>query len=125
MSKLKQPLVLVVDDESGIVELFKDCLEDLSFSVETATSGEEAIQIFQSKEVDCVVSDVSMPGMNGIELVGKVKALNKDCPIFFMTGYHDIAREELNHYSPKAIIFKPFDFEEAALLVKNYFLRRQ
>ncbi len=124
MSEKATPLILVIDDEEGIVELFKECLEDLSFKVVGATCAEKALEIFKSQNVDCIVTDVSMPKMTGIELAAQVRKLKFDVPIFFMTAYHDHPREELNLFFPKAIIFKPFDFEEAALLVKQHFLRK-
>jgi two-component system response regulator YesN len=124
MSEKTTPTILVVDDEPGIVELFKECLEDLSFKVEGVTSAQDALEVFRTKNIDCVVTDVSMPVMTGIELAAQIRKLKFDVPLFFMTAYHDHPREELNLFFPKAIIFKPFDFEEAALLVKQHFLRK-
>ena len=124
MNEKTTPLILVVDDEAGIVDLFKECLEDLSFRVEGAINAKDALEIFKTQKVDCIITDVSMPAMSGIELAAQVRKIKFDLPIFFMTAYHDHPREELNLFFPKAIIFKPFDFEEAALLVKQHFLRK-
>lgn len=119
MNENKPTLVLVVDDEEGIVEIFKAFLQELSFQVFGATSGKEALEIFNLHAINCIITDVSMPTMNGIELAAQVRKINKDIPLFFMTAYHDQPREVLNQFFPKAIIFKPFDFEETSLLIKK------
>lgn len=116
--------VLVVDDDKGLLELFKEGLEDLSFDVVVAENGLEAKKILASnKDIDGLVTDITMPEMNGVELVTYLRGEDNNIPVFFITGYQDYSREVLNSFKPKAVIFKPFDIEEAALLIKNHFLR--
>ncbi|MBC7428985.1 MAG: response regulator [Bacteriovorax sp.] len=115
--------ILLVDDDPGLLELFKEGLEDLSFKVITAHNGVEAKKVIETEKIDCLVTDITMPDMNGVELVTYIRGANNELPIFFITGYMDYSREVLNSFRPKAVIFKPFDIEEAALLVKNHFLR--
>ena len=104
--------------------LFKESLEDLSFEVLQATDGKEALLILEKNQVDCIVTDITMPNMTGPEFI---KILQEErasvTPVFFITGYTDYPRNELNALKPRAIIFKPFDFEEAALLIKEHILR--
>ncbi|MBY0414093.1 MAG: response regulator [Bdellovibrionales bacterium] len=115
--------ILLVDDDKNILELFKEGLEDLSFDVITATDAASALKILDSKKIDCIVSDIVMPEMNGVELATIIRSKNETLPLFFITAYMDYSREDLNAFKPKAVIFKPFDIEEAALLIKNHFLR--
>ena len=115
--------ILLVDDDPGLLEIFKESLEDLSFNVVTAQNGVEARKIISHTKFDCLITDISMPEMNGVELVTFLRGENTDIPVFFITGYLDYSREVLNTFKPRAIIFKPFDVEEAALLIKNHFLR--
>lgn len=123
MDKVK-PTILLVDDDSGLLEVFKEGLEDLSFNVLIAHNGVEAKKILdQNKKIDCLITDITMPEMNGAELVTYLRGKDWDIPVFFITGYMDYSREVLNSFHPKAVIFKPFDIEEAALLIKNHFLR--
>ncbi len=117
------PTILVVDDDPNILELLQESLEDLSFRVLKAGNGEEALQILHSEKVDCLVTDLSMPVMDGTELVRKLQQEGHEIPFFFITAYQDYPRENLNLYKPRAIIFKPFDFQELALLVKNHMMR--
>lgn len=122
--KVKSPhSVLLVDDDFDIVELFKESLEDLSFVVHTAKDGGEALKILANNKVDCIITDIVMPGMTGPELIQKLQERSDFTPFFYITGYLEYPREDLNRYKPRAIIFKPFDFEEAAMLVKNHLMR--
>ena len=115
--------ILLVDDDSRILELLKESFLDLSFKVFTAEGGREALDLLLREKVDCIVSDVSMPEMNGPEFIRELYARGEKIPFFYITGYRDYPRESLNEFKPRAIIFKPFDFEEAAMLVKNHLMR--
>jgi DNA-binding NtrC family response regulator len=114
--------ILVVDDDSSILEIFRVNLEDLSFKVITETSPKAALKLDFS-QIDCIITDVMMPEMNGVEFIKAVEALGHNKILFFITGYKDFPREELNNFHPRAIIFKPFDIEEAAILIKNHLMR--
>lgn len=122
MEKVKTT-ILLVDDDPDLLEIFKEGLEDFSFNVITASNGVEARQIISSSKIDCLVTDIVMPEMTGAELVTFLRGEDNHIPVFFITGYMDYSREVLNSFKPKAVIFKPFDIEEASLLIKNHFLR--
>lgn len=124
MTDKERPTILLVDDDPGLLEVFKEGLEDLSFNVLVARNGLEAKTLIdQNKKIDCLITDITMPEMNGVELVTYLRGEDLNVPVFFITGYMDYSREVLNSFHPRAVIFKPFDIEEAALLVKNHFLR--
>ena len=115
--------ILIVDDDPQILELMKESLEDLSFRVYEASNGQEALNFLIKNPVDCIITDISMPIMNGTDFIKTLQARLDFTPFFFITGYTDYPREDLNLYKPRAIIFKPFDFEEAAMLIKNHLMR--
>lgn len=116
--------ILLVDDDPDLVMLFKEGLEDLSLNVLTASNGLEAKNLLdKNKNIDCLITDITMPEMSGVELVTYLRGEDRNLPVFFISGYMDYSREVLNSFHPKAVIFKPFDIEEAALLIKNHFLR--
>lgn len=123
MNSEENRTILLVDDEPGLLELLKEGLEDFNFFVFCATNGSEALEIMKMHQVDCLITDIKMPVMSGIELVTILRENRPTLPVFFITAYQDLPKEVLANLQPKAIIFKPFDIEEAALLVKNYFLR--
>jgi DNA-binding NtrC family response regulator len=79
--------VLVVDDELVIREGLQRVLEGESFAVEACRSGHLAIELMQQKEFGLIITDLKMPGMNGIEVLKAVKALQPDIPVIMITGY--------------------------------------
>jgi CheY-like chemotaxis protein len=122
MSK-KEPHLLLIDDDLDLAEIFRESLMDLSFKVTVASNGQEALELFKHNIYDGVISDVMMPHMSGVELISHIRQLNTALPVYFITGYLDYSRDSLNSLKPRAIIFKPFDVEEAAMLIKNHFLK--
>ncbi len=92
--------VLHVDDEPGFAELAATVLEreHERFTVETATSAEEALDVLDGAEVDCVISDYDMPGRNGIEFLETVRSTDPDLPFILFTGKgsEEIASEAIS-----------------------------
>ncbi|MFH1115914.1 MAG: sigma-54 dependent transcriptional regulator [Pseudomonadota bacterium] len=82
--------VLVVDDEKNYLVVLEDMLEDEGYQVLTASSGAEALEFIQTKPVDTVLSDIKMPGMTGIELLDRIKAVDPDLPVILMTAYAEV-----------------------------------
>ncbi|ACL17739.1 PAS domain S-box protein [Methanosphaerula palustris] len=79
--------VLYVDDESALLEIGKLYLERTTeFSVTTALSAPAALDLMKSNEIQAVVSDYQMPGMDGIELLKKIRTTNKTIPFILFTG---------------------------------------
>lgn len=119
MSNINNKKILLVDDDSNILDLMKSHLEDFSIESECFVSPQAVLDLKNYDAYMAIVTDIRMPGMNGVDLVLKLKEKGIDLPVFFITAYLDYPREVLNELKPRAIIFKPFDFEEAALLIKN------
>jgi DNA-binding NtrC family response regulator len=87
---MKRIVILVVDDEAVIRDGLQRVLEGDQFEVETCMSGHNAIERLQEKEYGLVITDLKMPGMNGIEVLKAVKALQPDIPVILITGYASI-----------------------------------
>jgi len=83
-------MFLVVDDEAVIRDGIKRVLERDDFAVETCSSGRKAIEQLQKKDYGLVITDLKMPGMDGIEVLKAVKALQADIPVIMITGYASI-----------------------------------
>ena len=79
--------ILLVDDESGMIESLQRLLQEHAYTVHTATSGEAALSFLSNKSIHIVISDIRMPGMDGIELVKKAKKIVPDVQCIFITGY--------------------------------------
>lgn len=82
--------LLLVDDEEGIRRVLALTLADLGWEVRAAASGEEALALFRQKRAPVVVTDIKMPGMDGLALLQAVKALDPECEVVLITGHGDM-----------------------------------
>lgn len=82
--------ILIVDDEAVIREGLKRVLDGEAFAVEACSSGYGAIEQLQQKEYDLIISDLKMPGMNGIEVLKSVRTLQPHIPVILITGYASV-----------------------------------
>jgi DNA-binding NtrC family response regulator len=114
-----QKTILIVDDEKDILELLKQVFLELSYNVLAFHDSREVLNTVDVTLVDCIITDIRMPQVDGVQLVNGLREKGLNAPVFFITGYSDYPREVLNNLNPKAIIFKPFDMDELAVLVKN------
>ncbi|WJY68764.1 response regulator transcription factor [Corynebacterium auris] len=105
--------VLVVDDEPNIVELLTVSLKFQGFEVESAESGQEALKLAHEFRPDAYILDVMMPGMDGFELLGKLRAEGLDGPILFLTA-KDAVEDRIHGLTIGAddYVTKPFSLEE-------------
>jgi CheY-like chemotaxis protein len=78
--------ILVVDDEQAIVSARATILKSRNYETATAFSGEEAVQVAHSFQPDCIVSDISMGAMNGIEAAMEILGVLPRCKVFFISG---------------------------------------
>ncbi|MGD2185989.1 MAG: response regulator [Desulfobacterales bacterium] len=82
--------LLLVDDEEGIRKVLGISLSDSGYTVFTAETGEEALNIFRKEIPPIVLTDIKMPGMDGIELLRKIKHENPDTEVIMITGHGDM-----------------------------------
>jgi UDP-3-O-[3-hydroxymyristoyl] N-acetylglucosamine deacetylase len=101
--------VLIVDDEERVLKSIAGVLEDEGFRVTTARSGEEAIGIFQQEEPDVTLLDIWMPGMDGIEVLKRLKWIAPDCQVIMVSGHATIST------AMTAVKSGAFDFIEKPL----------
>jgi CheY-like chemotaxis protein len=87
------PKILCVDDEPSILVTLKAVLEASGFHVFTATSGREALAIFEKEGVDLVLLDYAMPGLSGVATATRMKALKPEIPIAFLSAYRELPGE--------------------------------
>jgi response regulator RpfG family c-di-GMP phosphodiesterase len=107
---VKKPIMLYVDDEAFNLTIFKLNFKS-DFEVLVASSGEEGLNILEKNEVSCIISDMKMPKMNGLDFIGEVKKIASDIPCFILTGVN--YSEELSTAKDTDVIKdffnKPFD----------------
>jgi two-component system, cell cycle sensor histidine kinase and response regulator CckA len=79
--------VLVVDDEPIVLQLFSRVLSEKGLRTRTASSAEEALKLLEEGGIACVLADKNMPGMDGIEMLRRVREAQPHCAFIVMTGY--------------------------------------
>lgn len=79
--------ILVVDDEDAILDVMKQYLQRKGFEVHTAGNGIEALKVLDTIKINCIFSDINMPGMDGLELAEKIREKDSTLPVVIMTGY--------------------------------------
>ncbi|RKX27445.1 MAG: hypothetical protein DRP45_01000 [Candidatus Zixiibacteriota bacterium] len=112
--------LLIVDDEAVVCSLLQDALESEGYHVETASSGEEALDHLNQEPTDLLITDIRMPGMSGIELASKVRNLHPATGVVFMTGYASLnsAKDAIKH-GALDYVMKPFELPEIRAAVSN------
>lgn len=105
--------ILVVDDEEMIRDLCMHILTGEGYRVDTAPNGSAALEALGHRDVDLLLTDIKMPGMDGLELFEQVKAMNEDIVTVFITGHGtlDTAIESLMR-GVDGFVLKPFTQEE-------------
>lgn len=101
--------ILVVDDEERIVQSIAGVLGDEGFQVFQAQNGEKAVEIFQRNEPDVTLLDIWMPGLDGIEVLKRLKGISPNCLVIMISGHATISS------AMTAVKFGAFDFIEKPL----------
>jgi CheY-like chemotaxis protein len=109
---IPQRRILVVDDEPFVCDAVKMMLVFDGHSVETATSGQDALAKFQRDKFDIVITDFSMPAMKGDELAATIKSIDPQQPVVMITAYAEMLQSSGNPLrGVDFIISKPFLLE--------------
>jgi DNA-binding NtrC family response regulator len=116
----KKISILIVDDEESVRDsLYNWFIED-GYRVESAENAKKALQILESDNFDIVLADIKMPGMDGLEMLRRIKALRKDSIVIVMTAFAtvDTAVQALKD-GAFDYVTKPFDPDDLSHLIRN------
>jgi DNA-binding NtrC family response regulator len=112
--------ILVVDDDPVMREMLTDLLETRDYEVRTAGSGDEALEIAAEQEFACILTDLQMPGMDGLELLGAIRERHPDIPTVMMTSFGSIETAvEAMRVGAHDFITKPFEPEQLVLTLER------
>jgi CheY-like chemotaxis protein len=89
----KSPAILCIDDEPDAIQIRRMLLESEGYTVFDAATGEEGLRQFQTHEIDAVVVDYWMSGMNGLVVAREIKKLKPEIPIIVLSGYCELPGE--------------------------------
>lgn len=120
-------IILVVDDEIAIIEYLSKLLKMNGFQVERALSGEQALQIVCSKKIDLLITDMRMPGMDGLEVLRRVKTLDEDIEVVILTGHATLenAVQAMRDGGASDYLLKPLKKTEELISTINHSLERR
>ncbi|NOY23719.1 MAG: sigma-54-dependent Fis family transcriptional regulator, partial [Acidobacteria bacterium] len=111
--------ILVVDDNKNVLEGLNLLLGE-KYDTFLAFDGESALEIIRSKDIDLVITDMVMPGISGLELLGKIKSLKPDITVVILTGHGTIELAvEAMKKGAAGLIEKPFQVDKILIDVEN------
>ena len=106
---VEKPLVVVVDDDESVRESLPDLLKEFGFAVSTFSGAEEFLASGSVARTSCLLLDIAMPGMTGLDLQKELTGRGDKIPIIFITGQKDEAiRKRVLEQGAVDILFKPF-----------------
>ncbi len=110
--------ILVVDDEEGMREFLTYMLEGESYQVSTAASGLEALEKLRQDEFALVVADIKMPGIDGLEMLRRIKEIDEQTVVIIMTAYAslDTAIKAIK-FDAEDYLVKPFPDTDKVLAI--------
>jgi len=126
MTENKDITILVVDDEPDLREIISLEFEMLGWKTLMAENGRQAYDLIKTNKINVVISDIRMPGGDGVELVDRLREASFEVPVvLFISGFADITREEAYAKGVEAIFSKPFDRKVLVRTVKQYLIPLQ
>src|SRR4030042_440342 len=115
-----EELILIADDEKMICAVLSQRLTREGYSCVTTHNGKDALNLFYKGKFSLIISDIRMPGMDGLELLRNVKAVRPNMMFIIMTAYPEIeVAVEAIHLGANDFLIKPFDMELAVFSVKK------
>jgi FixJ family two-component response regulator len=122
---MERPLVSVIDDDESVRESLPDLLKEFGFAVRAFSSAKEFLSSDSLSQTKCLVLDVVMPGMTGLDLQQELNRGGHEIPVIFITAQKDAAiREQAFRQGAVKFLYKPFsdtillDALNAAILIK-------
>ncbi len=109
---------MVVDDEENIRFLYKEELEDEGFTVELAKNGEEALEKLPDFKPDLITLDIKMPGMNGIEVLKRIREQDRKLPIVLCSAYGEY-KQDFTTWASDAYVVKCADLTELKTTIRR------
>jgi len=110
--------ILVVDDEENIRNLYKAELSDEGYNVITAEDEEDALDMVRKESPDLITLDIKLKKTNGVEVLRKIKEINKKLPIIMCTAY-DEYKQDFGVWASDAYVVKTADLTELKKIIKE------
>jgi len=110
--RIKKQKILIVDDVEDIAIVLRDFITKLGYEVKIVSDGQSALEIVKNENFDLVLLDLAMPQLDGIEVLKKIKVINKETKVVIITAYRDAEKVvEAFRNGAKDCLFKPFNLK--------------
>jgi DNA-binding response OmpR family regulator len=110
--------ILVVEDEKTLCLLYAEELGKEGYAVTTAYDADSAMAELRKKSFDLIITDIRMPGKNGVELISQIMGLRKDIPIIINSAYQSY-KEDFMTWAADAYVVKSSSLDELKLKIKE------
>ncbi len=111
--------ILLVDDEENIRFIYEEEFKDDGYAVVSAANGDEAIELFVDEEPDLVILDIQMPGMNGIEVLRRMKNMKASTPVILCSAFSEF-KQDLGAWASEEYVVKSSDLSKLKEIVNRY-----
>jgi len=117
---MKKSVILLIDDDDSLRRVMEFSLTEAGHTVQTAASGEDGLRLFEKGNFDAVITDITMPGMSGMEVLAKVRQRVPTIPVIIITAYGTIeSAVEAMKQGAFDYITKPFNRDELRLTLEK------
>src|SRR2546425_102224 len=118
--------ILIVDDERGIRETLRGVMEDEGFVADAVASGEDCLKAVERRAYDCVLLDVWLPGIDGLETLKQLRAVGSDAAVVIISGHGNVETAvRATKLGAFDFLEKPLSIEKTVLTVRNALRQRK
>lgn len=116
----KKRNIVIVDDDKTLCSIFQEGLSASGYDCDTVSNGNSALELLGKKDFDVMVTDIIMPGMDGLELTYKAKQIRPDMAVIVMTGFQqEESYDRAIGIGASDFIKKPFAINELAIRIER------
>lgn len=122
----KSPEILVVDDDPMVLEIVVESIKAAGYDADSCQDGEEALRMTAANEYDVILTDMKLPGLDGLSLIRRLKAGNSDTDVIVITGYGSIENAvECMRAGALDYLIKPFTVDQIQVAVRKALEHRE
>jgi DNA-binding response OmpR family regulator len=117
---MNEHCILVIEDQDDLAELYRARLKSAGYKVQLALTGEEGLAEFQANGADLVLLDMTLPEMQGTQVLRELRALNATVPVIIITGETgELFRSESERMGVQGYLSKPPDYDELLEMIRH------